>query len=495
MNEQTMSYSINFDNHELSDYIRVVTVRRNIGVNRTNNTVKSGNRTGQRFTSVTRDMATIEVDFKIRNNIMSKRRELAAILNVVEPATLILGDEPDKYYVASPDGEIALTEQTFLGTGTLRFLVPGGVAHAINSRNFPFLEDEATVQNDGTSEAPLDIYIKFTSDTNAIGIASEDDVVQLGSGVIEDEADFVASNKVLNDGMGTSQKGQWSVNTGRPRFKYDYGDGSSRVMGSVKWEDSKVVVSSFGTIGKDDPGYWHGPTLVRSVGTPLENAELYHRFKLKPTGATKNRKKAQGLLEINYLDLDGNFVMGFSLKDNNPNKAAIMYDFFIGDKRVYRGNIPKKVLNYTQGIFGYIDMKKVGNKFTFKVCHLYNDRENWSATKTFYNESIANLSIATINFFGAQWKRVQSMATEWTHTRITKINTEDDSLVPLTFYEGDDLYVDGTSNRVYINGIRNDNYRVIGSSQILEAPLGESNYSVLTDGTYEGYLAMREEFV
>ncbi|MDN6630930.1 MAG: hypothetical protein L0K90_06685, partial [Staphylococcus equorum] len=72
------------------------------------------------------------------------------------------------------------------------------------------------------------------------------------------------------------------------------------------------------------------------------------------------------------------------------------------------------------------------------------------------------------------------------------INTEDDTLVPLVFYEGDELFVDGQSNRVYINGIRDDNYRVIGSSQFLTAPIGQSEFSIVSDGEADGYLEMRE---
>lgn len=490
-----MAYSINFNDAELTDYIRVVTVRRNIGTSRTNNTVKSGNRAGQLFTGTTRDMATIEIDYKMKNNLIGKRRELAAVLDVAEPTVLLLGDEPDKYYNALPDGDFALTEQNFLGTGTLRFIVPDGLAHATGTKQFNFADDVTTVENLGTAKAPLNIHILFNSDANSVGVVSEDQVVQLGSDYSEDEDDFVASNRVIRDGMDSEQKAEWKTNVGRPRFKYDYGDGSSRIMGTFTWGNSKVSVTSYGTVKDGDPSYWHGPTLTRSLPTALDNFSVYHRFKLKPGGARKDRAKSQALFELNYMDADNNFVMGFGLKDNNPNKAEMMYDFFIGDYLMYRGYLPKKVLKYTEGIFGYIEMTKVGNEFSFKLCHLYNGRENWSVKKTYHNDSVAMLSATTIDVFAAQWKKVRSMEAELTSTTVTKLNTEDESLVPLTFYEGDDVFMDGSTNQVYINGIRNDDYRVIGSSQFLVAPKGETEFSVVTDGTYEGFLEERECYV
>lgn len=498
--EIKMSFSIKFNDHELCDYLRVVSIRRNIGTTRTNNTVKSGDRAGQIFTSMTRDMATIEIEFKMKNNLIEKRRELAAILNVTEPAVLILGDEPSKYYKAIPDGDISPEDQNFLSSVTLQFVVPDGLAHALDAKQFPFQEedDETVIENRGTTSAPLDIHATFLSDADSIGFTNDTQTVQFGTTFSEDESEneFVPSERVIFDGMGPTYRNEWKPNVGRPRFKYDYGEGSSRVTGKVRWLESKVRITDYGSIKDDDPGFWHGPTLTRNLTESLNNFTAYFRFKMKPGGKRKNRPKSQGLLEINLMDADNNFVMGFGLKDNDPNKASVMYDFFIGDHRVFRGHLPRKVLKYTTGIFGYVEMSKVGNKFSFKLCHLKEGfRENWSVKKTYLNDSVAMLSFKTINFYGAKWKRIRDMITEWTSTTITKINTEDDSLVPLVFYEGDELFVDGQNNHVYINGIRDDNYRVIGSSQFLTAPVGKTAYSVLTDGNVEGHYEMREQYL
>ncbi|MDN6423970.1 MAG: phage tail family protein [Tetragenococcus koreensis] len=414
---------------------------------------------------------------------------------------LIFSDRPDRFYNAKFSGEIELEYiNQYDAKVEITFSCMDIYAHALDAKQFPFQDedDETVIENRSTTSAPLDIHATFLSDADSIGFTNDTQTVQFGTTFSEDESEseFVPSDRVIRDGMGPTYRNEWKLNVGRPRFKYDYGEGSSRVTGKVRWEDSKVRITDYGSIKDDDPGFWHGPTLTRNLTESLDNFTAYFRFKMKPGGKRKNRPKSQGLLEINLMDADNNFVMGFGLKDNDPNKASVMYDFFIGDYRVFRGYLPKKVLNYTTGIFGYIEMTKIGNQFSFKLCHLKEGfRENWSVKKTYHNDSVAMLSAKTINFYGAQWKQVRDMITEWTSTTVTKINTEDDSLVPLVFYEGDELFVDGQNNHVYINGIRDDNYRVIGSSQFLTAAVGKTAYSVLTAGNVEGYYEMREQYL
>lgn len=499
-----------FDGIDTSQYFTTEEVSYNL-LNKEIETVKVGGTPGERVikSDINKDEFTAKIFFNYKQlrdaEIKSEfdlKRKIAELFHRDEPRPFIYSKDPNVYINVIYDGT---AEIEFFADGTaeteLSFTNPDGFTHALDHREFMIEKDEegeplARIVNNGTVSTPLDIHTTFLTDADAIGFVNEDITVQFGTTFTEDESDFVASERVIRDGMGPAQKNEWKLNVGRPRFKYGDEDTSSKVRGNVRWEDSVVRISDYGTIKDDDPGYWHGPTLTRNLSTALDNFTAYFRFKMKPGGKRKNRPKSQGLLEINLMDADNNFVMGFGLKDNDPNKAAVMYDFFVGDYRVFRGNLPKKVLNYTNGIFGYIELSKVGNQFTFKLCHLKDGfKENWSVKKSIHNDSVAMLNFKTINFYGAQWKRVRDMITEWTSTTITKVNTEDDKLVPLVFYEGDELFVDGQSNRVYINGIRDDNYRVIGSSQFLAAPPGNSEYSLITDGQVEGYLEMRERYL
>ena len=489
----------NFNGHNLDEYLRITSgLSRNIGVNRTNKLTQM--RASKKFIHSVIDEGFIDMPFLLRYDLIEKKRALADILNVDQPVKLWFEDEPDKYYLAIPDGEISVNEVVFLGKGTIRFLIPDGLAHAMEPKSFPFITTNgdtlATVENSGTYQTPIDIEVTFTSDANSIGFVSSDNIVQLGTTVSEDDEEFIPSEKVFNDEMSSATKNLWSVNVGRIRWRYDDGDHSSRVEGSLSWNDTEVFPSSYGDYNKEDPYYWHGPTATYFFANDLSDLEAFHRFNFKPSGNSKQLASNAGLIEINYLDADGNFIMGFEMKDNTDKADTVTYSFFVGNIRIYTGTLPNAA-KLNGGFFGSIQMTKVGNAFTFKLARLSGSplKEVWSFSKPYTNETVAMLSAARIDCAMLQFKDWRTIDMKLTHTRITKLNTQDDRLIPKTFYEGDNVLVDGQTNRVYINGIRDDDYRVIGSSQFLVAEKGNTEIFAFSDGAFEGDLTIRERFL
>lgn len=490
------------DGFDFSDYMVINNLDRP-AYNIDNTFVNMGNRSGSKLTATRSKEKTITVECTLIKDGMTIQ-ELEELIKEQLAGKgdlkIVFSDFPDRYWLGRLDGESAVEPIIeIMGTISINFAIPEGISHAIDVKQFPFVDDEVTVENKGTSKAPLDIHTTFTSDADSIGFVSEDHIVQLGTAYSEDEENFVPSDKIINDHMGTKQKQHWRENVGRVRWRSDSGDNTSQIMGSIDWSDkeSAANVKSWGTIDKTKAGFWHGPTITRFLTNELPNFEAFHRFQFKPIDGYYGKKGAQGLIEINYADADSNFVMGFEMKDNTDKKEEIKYSFFIGTTRIIEMKLPNKIATEGGGFYGSIQMTKIGNEFTFKLARLRGDplRETWSVTKTYHNETVAMLNASRIDCFMSQWKNFTTMKLGLTHTRLTKINTEDDTMMPLTFYEGDELFVEGTTNRVYINGIRDDNYRVIGSSQFLEAPKGKSEYSVLTDGSYEGYLEMRERYL
>uniref|UniRef100_UPI0028A1751B phage distal tail protein n=1 Tax=Enterococcus sp. TaxID=35783 RepID=UPI0028A1751B len=296
----------------------------------------------------------------------------------------------------------------------------------------------------------------------------------------------------------SASRNLWSQNTGRPRWRFDDGDHTSKVEGSLTWGSEEVYPASYGTWDKETTaGYWHGPTVTRLFTEPLSDFEVFHRLEFKPTGNAKQKPTCQGLIEINYSDADNNFIVGFEMKDNTNVADAVTFSFFVGDYRIYEANLPKSVINYNGGFFGSIMMKKIGNEFTFKLARINGStwKETWSETKSWFNENVAMLSASVINCYMAQWRDFRPMNARLTHTRITKYNTESETIIPKVFYEGDILKVDGETNRVYINGIRDDSYRVVGSSQFLLAEKGDNEIIAISDGTFDGGLTIRERYL
>ena len=466
--------------------------------------------TGQKNVSTKFDSFLITLDITIAPDLSNSEFGVTDIENLIKEKMLsktdqqyIFSDRPDRYYLGKLEGESSVVWITeTLATMTLSIRVADGLAHALEPRSFPFITTNgdtlATVQNNGTYQTPIDIDVTFTSDANSIGFVSSENIVQLGTSYSEDSENSIASDKIMNDDMGTATKNLWSVNVGRPRWRYDDGDNTSKVEGTLTWGTTDVTPASYGSFDTSKPGYWHGPTITRMLTDPLTDFEVLHRLEFKPRGTKAQIPLCQGLIEINYSDADNNFILGFEMKDNTTTSDQVTYSFFVGDYRIYEANLPKSVLTYNGGFFGSLLMGKVGNKFYFRLARIDGDtwKETWSTpTKSWTNNTVAMLSASIINAFMAQWRNYRTMSIKLTHTRITQFNTDTESLIPKTFYEGDNLFVDGATNRVYINGIRDDSYRVTGSSQFLTAQKGTNEVVAISDGSFEGKLTIRERYL
>lgn len=419
-----------------------------------------------------------------------------------ETKILINPRDETRYFLAKVEGEIDYVEEGNIVYCTVNLIAPEGMSRSIDTKTFSLIttngNTSAEVENNGTYKTPIDINVTFTSDANSIGFVSSDRIVQLGTSFSEDDENAIASDKVMNDEMGTSTKNLWSVNVGRPRWRYDDGDNTSKVEGTLTWGSTDVTPASYGSFDTSKPGYWHGPTITRVLTETLNNFEVTHRLEFKPRGTKAQIPLCQGLIEINYSDADNNFILGFEMKDNTTTSDRVTYSFFVGDFRIYEASLPTSVLNYSGGFFGSITMGKVGNKFYFRLARIDGTtwKETWSTpTKSWTNNTVAMLSASIVNSFMAQWRNYRTMSIKLTHTRITQFQTDNEALIPKTFYEGDNLFVEGETNRVYINGIRDDSYRVTGSSQFLTAEKGLTEIVAISDGSFEGNLAIRERYL
>ncbi|AGZ17367.1 distal tail protein Dit [Lactobacillus phage PL-1] len=68
-------------------------------------------------------------------------RQLAPLLYSSGVQKLIIDDRPDEFWYAKVDGKIDMDRAYFLGTGTINFLVPDGIAHSVATKtadNMPY---------------------------------------------------------------------------------------------------------------------------------------------------------------------------------------------------------------------------------------------------------------------------------------------------------------------------------------------------------------------
>ena len=128
---------------DITQWMYVQMVERDVGTNHVNTMQKVGISDGQMLQYMSRDVKTIVVTGIVMNDdLVPLRRSLAAAIDADEPQQLIFGDEPDKYYLAIVDSQPTFTEGFRSGTISISFVCPdGGIAHSVATQtadNMPY---------------------------------------------------------------------------------------------------------------------------------------------------------------------------------------------------------------------------------------------------------------------------------------------------------------------------------------------------------------------
>ncbi len=391
------------------------------------------------------------------------------LINTEEEIELIFSDRPDRYYLAKLDGANSIDViSRSLGTLVLNFNAPAGLSYAVDENKTPMNEDIISVENHGTYKAPVKFSIDFPADCESIGLVTEDRIAQFGYTVSEDIDEDLSNIVLFNDPMKSSTSGQYTRNAGKPRWRNDSGDNTTKIQGDWKYESDAITPSSYGPSGADD-AFWHGPTITRYFEA-FPDGSIEGRINFKPNGSTKDRAKKQGLTELNFLDADNHFVAGIELKDNTDQKYLVEYKFYVGDAVVKSGNLPSSVLTKNGGFFGLAKIEKVGNLFKFYLARLVDKtgggfNEFWVAKHEWTNEETAMLMPVRFDYGAYNWRNKQAMYQSLTNIKVTRYATRNDKLLPKTFIAGDHVDIDEDFN-VWVNGILDNGYCVNGSKQI-----------------------------
>ncbi|WP_308858255.1 distal tail protein Dit [Lacticaseibacillus paracasei] len=130
--------TITYAGTDITKYMYVQMVKRDVGTTHVNTMQKVGISDGQMLQYMSRDVKTIVVTGIITNDdLVPLRRSLAAAIDADEPQQLIFGDEPDKYYLAIVDSQPTFTEGFRSGTISISFVCPdGGIAHSVATKTF-----------------------------------------------------------------------------------------------------------------------------------------------------------------------------------------------------------------------------------------------------------------------------------------------------------------------------------------------------------------------
>ena len=182
--------TMRFNKTDLQELIEIHDIQRDVGNNRSI-TVDHAPKIGVNIQQQTIDAKYIKVDFSIwtqdRNTLKHK---LAGIFNVDSPKELTFSDEPDKYYLAMVVDDISMQESNGRrSTGSIKFIVPDGVAHSTAYRNFNSDSNAQTtadkmifdLKNNGTVDAFPIIRVKHNAENGYIGLVNNNTAFELGN--------------------------------------------------------------------------------------------------------------------------------------------------------------------------------------------------------------------------------------------------------------------------------------------------------------------------
>lgn len=472
------NFTVFIDDFDLSKIMTITDIRRDIGNERTISTANLVG-LGSVVQNVYQEPKIIKIKFNIQSkNIQTVKRDLARRLNK-DVVKLVITDEPNLYYLATVKGSVTIENvKNWFQKGEIDFLVPSGYAESTTTIPTSASFDEhgqlkATIYNNGTISCPIDYRIKFKSSGGYLGIVSDNGVIQVGAknantvNVDNDVRKLVIADSV-NEG---TLPGNWRVGGGYPSSPFP----TSGTWEGVQKDGRKFVYpKTFGT-----GSTFHGATLWRKFSPDSSGTVGSKDFEVEGRLFFLNASgKEHGLQEVIISDSSGNCKVGFSIvKSSDGNKARIQ--FYNGETVGYQ-DIDTGSNNFVSWKTGGFRIKKIGRDINFS----FNARANIN----YHVTTIDNVVFDTVTLVGMQSANYPTMARMWfEYIRVWRLkssqSSESKAAQTNMFNSGDELFIDGNSGKVYLNGVLTSD---INGSTWFDADVGQtdiffyySNYSTV----------------
>lgn len=473
-----MGLSVKFNNVELSDYINVLQGFTLFGGVEWEPESRSGSETsrGADFNFTTYKKKEIPMPFTMTEDIGEKYDALQKILNVDNPKTLVFENAPDRMFYAIPSGDLEFEETGCLGTGTITWLVPDGLAHATTETSFQAAANssgvlEATIVNNGTESVPVDYTIQHqlpdgdsadNAENGFIGVVSEHGAIELGDIKELDGETKTKSVTLLN----YRSYSDYMTNMGSGGIFYgDYGFDDGMEMEYLHEGTSWYGLNDSKTFNK--PG-WHEsartvalPHVLGEDGTAT-NFALQGQAWFRPSDYSVNEL---GIMEWCVADEAGEHLMSVRIAKWDPNRPEASILFCVGGKQMQEQvTYDPRYQNITTHDAGQFHMVKSGGKFEF--CFEGYFRYNFP--------ELAEKKAKTVSVFigrREQYAIVDRMRMQYLTFRKDNVSEWHD--IPNRYQPGDKVYIDGKAGKVYVNGIPSAGDIVKGSS-FFQAPPGET---------------------
>lgn len=308
-----MTEEMTFNGVGMSRFFRVREVVRAIGNDRNISQVDAP-LIGTNIQKVSFGAKKITVSFtmleKTATEIEALKHELAGVLHVKEPARLAFEDEPDKYYMAIPTGDVSIGNiNRVCQKGEITFLVPDGVAHSVTYKRVVDYEERQgkmvfAIDNKGTADAYPIITFKANDENGYYGLVSERFAFEVGN--VEEQDGKIVSKKLtmfdfreqrIKEGLASARKNEGITNA--PELL----QGTLRI--DEFWGRSHIILNS--EENRKDKGAsltWEIPVDEYGVKGSLTDYIWWRQI------FWIGRESQQGALKVTVSAEDGTFLYG-----------------------------------------------------------------------------------------------------------------------------------------------------------------------------------------
>lgn len=464
--------SLTYNGVELSQWLDITDVQRNLGTTHSNAMVKVGQSDGQLWQYMSRDAKTITVTGIITNaNLANLRRELGAAIDTDEPQQLIIGDDTGVYYNAIIDGQPTFAEDWRSGTVSLSFIVPDGVAHSLTTKTLTNASEDGSVaeivdfNNAGSYKSYPVINVTMASDNGYIGLAnSAGGYLELGN---REEVDGVTQQKTehaLALGMDSEPSGV-VYNSGASNYN-GYGYDSSKPnkrQGTITYgKDAAGGTAALPTYINGN--YWAGPSMYLPISAN-SNGVATGNFSYAARGIFNTDKGAMGRLE-QVLQSGSDVAFESVLRDSTNNADQILWEVWIKNTQVKTTTLNRKI--FVNNKFIQTQITRMGGqiKFVLSVVNGFTGSTVKVASPVTVSSTrydLADLAVDGWSAWFERWQGNQHVISSLSDVRFDWVNVDYWVDEPNRWSNGDIVTIDTVNKQVLTNGVPDLTLQTVGN--------------------------------
>ena len=488
-----------YNNHDLSEVIKISEVIRPIG-NERNVTTNDAPFLGVNVQEVRTGPKKIKIKFAVQRKTATDtelaKHALATILNTDKPVKITITDEPDKYYMGLVIGSVDVDNVArWLQKGEFEILVPDGVAHGTTYRRFDNGQEQPdkvvfNLVNNGNVPAFPVVTVKNNAENGYIGLVNTSGAFEVGD---REEADIgtVKRSEVLIDFRGDRISDGFARAT---KNKAVTNDNSENVVGTAElttlWDKKHIRLRDQTTSGK-----YGNYAVSLSWDIPTDSSGAVGSLDDYITGKqifVSNAANQYGFIKITVSDTNGQFLYGIETFKRTKGQDCEFNVFGSDGKNSYYF---LKCLNFT----GISDSKL--NPFTSSRGQ-FEMKRNDDRVHVYYQGSVYSFIIPEIK--GRKSAKIHVMLGAY-HDKPMVSNMYIDELfyrkdfvpaigdVPNRYPIGSNVVLNSENDTVTVDGLEKT-VDVVDGSSFLTIPPGNSQLEVYCSSWVKTKPTVKVEF-